>query len=426
MRLMLSATAALTLLALPAPALAAGALGSWHPVGETAAEHNGHSATLLYDGTVLVVGGQAFNSATPGGVEIFNPAQGTWTTAAPTAVARSRHAAIRLDDGRVLVIGGNRLAPDQPSLPVASAELFDPVAGSWSPAASMASARLQPTATLLGDGRVLVAGGGADAESATASAEIYDPATDRWTRAAPMTTPRIEASALLLRTGEVLVAGGASSAANQDGSFDTAELYDPRTDRWRPTPKMAAAHAGADSAVLGDGNVLLAGGLDYQGGYGIAVQATDLYNPAHNTWSSGPPLLVARGQAGGALLGNGSFLVVGGTSRSNARSESTAELLDPLAQRWTLLPLLPETRIGATVTAVPGDRALVVGGSRRQAAELFAPPARAAPGGSPALSSAIADNRPLLALTVLLLLGVAIQAGWKRRLGPSSRIRRAK
>ena len=417
MRRLLAATAALAILALPSPVLAGGAAGSWQMVGETAAEHNGHTATLLYDGTVLVVGGHAFNSATPGGVEIFNPARGRWTAGAPTAFARSGHAAVRLDDGRVLVVGGIRLALNEPYLPVAAAELFDPVAGTWSPAASMAGARLQPTATLLGDGRVLVAGGGSGGEAATASVEIYDPAADRWAPAAPMSTARVEASALLLRNGDVLVAGGASAAANQDGSLDTAEVYDPRSNRWKPTPEMTSAHAGADSAVLGDGTVLVAGGLDYQGGYGIAVQATDLYNPALNSWSSGPPLLVARGQAGGALLANGSFLVVGGRSRSNARSESTAELFDPLAKRWRLLPLLPETRVGSTVTAVPGGRALVVGGSSRQAAELFAPPARAEPGVPATTASTIAANRPLLALTALLLLALAVQAGWKRRRG---------
>jgi hypothetical protein len=261
---------------------------------------------------------------------------------------------------------------------------------------------------------VLVAGGGTGGESVTASAEVYDPAGDRWSLVAPMSTPRVEASALLLRNSRVLVAGGTDKVANQDGSLDSAELYNPGSDSWSPTPRMPAAHAGADATVLGDGRALVAGGFDYQGGFGIAVPATDIYNPVANRWSSGPPLLVPRGLAGSAMLSDGRFLVVGGISRSSASAESSAELFDPAARTWILLPRLPDDRIGATVTALPDGRALVVGGGRLQVAELFVPAPPAALGQDTTLGAAIGQNRILVAATGLLLLLVAGQAAWRR------------
>ena len=105
------------------------------------------------------------------------------------------------------------------------------------------------------------------------------------------------------------MAGGAAAAENQDRSLDSAELYDPTADRWLPAPNMPTAHAGAAAGLLGDGTVIVAGGLDFQGGFGIPVQAADLYDPGRNSWEAVAPLQVARGQPGATLLGDGSLLV---------------------------------------------------------------------------------------------------------------------
>ena len=131
----------------------------------------------------------------------------------------------------------------------------------------MAVARIEPTLTVLPDSRVLVAGGSLGGEQATATAELFDPVTNRWSPAPPMSTPRMEHAAVLLHTGKVLVAGGITSSVNLDGSLATAELYDYRVDRWMPAPPMPTGHAGAVAGVLGDGEALIAGGLNYQGGF---------------------------------------------------------------------------------------------------------------------------------------------------------------
>lgn len=399
---------------LAAPVSAADASGSWRPAGTTATQHEGHTATLLNDGTVLVAGGGP--SGDPGtAVEIYDPAANSWVAGPPMATPRTGHTAVRLDDGRVLVIGGMNAGRDAPDTPVASGELYDPATHSWSTAGSMAQARFQPTATVLPDGRVLVTGGYAGAGQVTATAELFDPLGGRWSPAAPMATPRTEHVALLLHNGKVLVAGGVATGDNPDGSLASAELYDFAGNRWDAAAKMPAGHAGPVAAVLRNGDALVAGGVDYQGGFGMAVQAVDLYQPARNAWVASTPLRVARGLAGGALLGNGYLLVGGGTGiRTGLQADSTGEIFDPATRHWSMVARLPDPRIGETITALRENQALLVGGSRQQTAErfVFTPPVLL---GTPAtLTGALAANRPLVLLSALLLLAVIAQLGWRR------------
>jgi len=406
-----AAVLAAWLLTLPAiPALAAEVI--WKPAGETASEHLDQTATLLHDGRVLVVGGHQYNSGSPSPVELYDPASGSWKPGPPTGEPRSGHAAVRLDDGRVLVAGGVADLPDGQRW-LASAELFDPRSDSWSPAASMAAARYHPTLTVLPDGRVLVAGG-ADADEVTAAAEVYDPVADRWSPVPPMSTPRMDAAALLLRTGQVLVAGGQADTT-ESTSLNSAELFDYRTDGWRPAPNLRGGHADAIAAVMPDGSALVAGGFDFAGGFRLATSAAEYYDPVGARWSAGPPLQLARGLAGYARLGDGSVLAVGGQSRvANVRTEATGEVLDPRSRRWTLLPSSGLLREQPTVTALLSGAALVVGGGREQAAQLYLP-AAAPPGTAETLGQALAGNGWLLLATGGLILAVLAQLGWRRR-----------
>ena len=141
--------------------------GTWSPAAPMSHARNGHTATLLGDGRVLVAGGDNTGSASLASAELFDPVMGTWSPAAPMSHARTDHTATLLGDGWVLVAGG-----DDGSGYLASAELFDPVTGTWSPAGTMYAARSFHTATLLGDGRVLVAGGNGPGAS-LGSVEVY-------------------------------------------------------------------------------------------------------------------------------------------------------------------------------------------------------------------------------------------------------------
>ena len=205
---------------------------TWSATGPLAQGRGGHTATLLPDGRVLVAGGYAVAAdrskpdSVLGSAEIYDPATGTWSATGPLAEGRSDHTATLLADGRVLVAGGyvvccGSLRPDRA---VGSAEVYDPATGTWSATGPLAEGRGRHTATLLSDGRVLVAGGCADSLLALASAELYDPMRRSWTAAASMDEGRCGFAAVLLKDATVLVAGG---YIGEFGSPSPTELYDP-------------------------------------------------------------------------------------------------------------------------------------------------------------------------------------------------------
>jgi hypothetical protein len=142
--------------------------------------HSYHTATLLADGRVLIAGGTANDAGVLASAEVYDPKAGKFTATGSMATARYSHTATLLSDGRVLILGGFG-ATSVPSsgcclgttlpTPLASAELYDPATGRFSPAGSMTTAREGHTATLLADGRVLIAGGW----DGVSSAELYQP-----------------------------------------------------------------------------------------------------------------------------------------------------------------------------------------------------------------------------------------------------------
>jgi N-acetylneuraminic acid mutarotase len=208
----------------------------WTPARAMAQTRVDHTATLLPNGKVLVVGGLSapFPSSSLASAELYDPTTNAWTPAARMSAGRSRHTATLLPDGRVLVVGGLSVTlrdggvfPNQP----VSAEIYNPLTNSWSATVPMSLYRLDQTATPLRDGRVLVAGG-QDGLMNFSSSEIYDPGQDRWYATASMTTGRIGHTATLLLNGDVLVSGGVSRTAPSYESIplSSAEVYDPRVD----------------------------------------------------------------------------------------------------------------------------------------------------------------------------------------------------
>lgn len=395
----------------PVAGLAATSIGDWQPTGRMDAIHAAHSATLLADGTVLVAGGDGGSSPTAD-AELYNPNRHTWTTVAPMASDRGRHTATLLKDGRVLVVGGydghDRLVEP---------ELYLPDTRAWAPAQPLHLNRSRHTATLLQDGRVLVAGG-SDRDSATATTELYLPATGQWQSGPAMNQARLDHVAALLTDGRVLVAGGASRASNPDLALDTAELFDPATGRWTPIPPMGTVRASAFAARLPSGEVVIAGGFDYPGGFTVPTNTISLFNPATSQWADGPPMIAARGRSSGAVLAGGGLLMAGGfNSRQTFRSDATAEIWVPGTSRWTLLPLLGVRRIDATVTALPDGDALVAGGFREATAQLYLPaaPSRSAGGIAAAAHGLPPTTLGLLAFTALLGLAVAGRSIARRR-----------
>ena len=311
------------------------------------------TATLLADGKVLVAGGSNSRDflAT---AELYDPGSGTWTATRNMVTPRAGHSATLLPDGKVLVAGGLGKATQNTdgriSDALSSAELYDPTTGFWTATGSMATTRQWFTATLLPDGKVLVAGGGNRNKVILASAELYDPGAGTWTATWSMGTQRYDYATTLLPDGKVLVAGGADSPDLISGNMlDSAELYDPARGTWAATGKMVTTHTNNTATVLRDGRVLVG-------------NKAELYDPVTGSWTA----------TGGGwccspamLLADGRVLVVGPTLVGDAAVGTSVELYDPSTGSWTTAGKgdMGTPRFGGySTTLLPDGKILVAGG----------------------------------------------------------------
>ena len=221
------------------------------------------TATTLTDGTVLIAGGfNTHRGRTQATAEVYDPKTQVFTPAAG-AMAEDRfgHDAVRLADGRVLIVGGTHWFVRRPGVPLASAEIYDPATGRFHPThGPMAFARDRPTATLLPDGTVLVAGGQNGAEEPV-QAELFDPKSETFrTLPSPLTAPRMAHSAAVLPGGRVLLSGGWSvPLAATTGSV---EMFDPKTQTFTAAPPLPVGAHDQALLVFPSGLVLIAGGKD--------------------------------------------------------------------------------------------------------------------------------------------------------------------
>ena len=197
------------------------ATNTWAATGSMATPRYYHVANALPNGKVLVTGG--FSSTGVATAEQYDPATGTWAAAGSMTVARWEHAATLLADGKVLVSGGINDASGKAT--VGTAELYDPSANSWSVVGSMAQPRNRHSASVLSNGKVLVVGGvelgAVGGETVIATAELYDPVAKTWSLAGAMSAPREKQAATVLTNGQVLFSGGVKTTT----AVTTVELY---------------------------------------------------------------------------------------------------------------------------------------------------------------------------------------------------------
>jgi N-acetylneuraminic acid mutarotase len=337
--------------------------GSWAATGSLATARYDHTATLLLDGRVLVVGGARGNGDAQSGLasaELYDPATRSWTKTGSMAASRTEFTATLLLDGRVLVVGGNPYEPlagcDTPSCSAeqATAELFDPKTGRWSATGHMSVGRAGHTATRLADGRVLVAGGVGGGISLR-STDIYAPATGTWSKTGAMAAGRAGHGAVALADGSVLVAGG----FGETGPLGTAERYDPTKGTWAAAGTLPGVSIGT-ATLLSDGRVLLAGGDT-----GLAQpHSADLFDPTSDSWSATGSMITARQSHVTVLLPDGRVLAAGGWNVTQSATSflNTAEIYDPTTGTWTATASTTVARAGATATALKDGTVLLVGG----------------------------------------------------------------
>ena len=318
-----------------------------------------HAAARLADGRVLVLGGYAAGSQTLASADLFDPKTGAFSPTAPMSTARaSGPAATRLADGRILVTGGwNGLTT------VVTAEHFDPATGTFSATGPMATGRIYATATLLADGRVLVTGGGGDS-GGLASAELFDPATGTWTAARSMATARTGHTATLLADGRVLIVGGTPNKTGApEGTspcLTSAEVFDPKTNAFKATGDMADARCGHAATLLADGRVLVTGG-DWVYGDPTSFASAEIYNPKTGRFSPTGPMAVPRIGQTETRLADGRILVAGGNDAAY-RPLASSELFDPKTGKFKPTGSMLDARTWYTATLLADGRVLVAGG----------------------------------------------------------------
>ncbi|WP_223763376.1 kelch repeat-containing protein [Corallococcus sp. AS-1-6] len=282
-----------------------------------------------------------------------------WKPVNPMQMRRTAHTATVLKDGRVLVVGGSSTGDSSAVSPTKTTELYTVASNIWSPGGNLRTARMAHTATLLRNGNVLVVGGRGPTGGALDSAEIYDVAANQWTEVSPMPGgARAGHAAVLLPSGMVLVTGGGFS--DFDG-LDTSELYDPDNDRWTNAGVLNRKRNTLTLTLL-DGGVAMAIGGFHRDGAETTAEVYNSYQP-----DGGWRLLsqrMGRGRNGHAstLLPSGEVLVTGSIAGSPATVLPTVDLFEPVSASWTPQADMREARFFHTATALPSGEVLVTGG----------------------------------------------------------------
>lgn len=319
---------------------------TWIAAGNLNTARLGHTATLLLNGKVLVVGG--YNGSNDlASAELYDPSTNAWTYTGSLTTARQDHTATLLQNGKVLVVAGKN-----GSIELDSAELYDPSSETWSSASHLLGTRRSQSAILLPNGKVFVAGGWSHSVIIDRTA-LYDPTTNTWSNGASLITGRVANTTTLLPNGKVLVAGGFPDSSTE--ILNSTELYNPATNTWSSAAPLTTRRASATETLLPSGKVLLQGG----DGPFAYISTAELYDPVANTWSGTEALGTVREAERATLLQNGKVLVSGNFIREN----KTTELYDPANGTWSDAASFNEVRWAHTATLLPSGKVLAAGGA---------------------------------------------------------------
>ncbi|MCI0485860.1 MAG: zf-HC2 domain-containing protein [Blastocatellia bacterium] len=330
------------------------ATGSLKPAGTMNDARFSHTATLLSDGRVLVAGGRERRDVILASAELYDPATRRFTPTGSMTTRRVGHTATLLPDGKVLIAGGSSKEFYHGAL--ASAELYDPATGRFTPTGNMTATRLAHEATLLPDGRVLITGGQSADWNKLASAEVYDPTTGVFIPTSSMKASRADHTATLLKDGRVLITGGSSGSYFSESIVASAEVYDPIKGSFAPTGSMAAARHKHSAEMLPDGRVIILGGADSRNLQTLYASA-ELYDTDTGAFAATGNMRTSRYKIRDAvvLLNDGKALIAGGGAR--------VEVYDPTTGIFgAVAGGTGAPRYYSTATRLANGEVLIVGG----------------------------------------------------------------
>jgi Bacterial Ig-like domain (group 3)/Galactose oxidase, central domain/Kelch motif len=333
---------------------------------------------------ILLAGGVS-GGAPSSSAEVYDTLNNSIVPIAALNTARSQHTATALANGKILIAGGQVSSPTGFSA-TATAELYDPNTQTFTALQGarscpgvpgcMSQARWGHSATLLPDGRVLIAGGADALESGTTNtAELYDPATQTFTLTGPMATQRIFHTAAWIPSEKKVLISGGYLVPFPDQALDTSEYFDPATGQFSPGPMLPVALASPASVSTGPCVFCLIGGMDFAAD---PINNFSIFSAQTAGWASAGTLNTPRSQFAAIPLGTSGLLVTGGSTRDTAGHDhvsATAEVNSLSSNAWqgwkfannaSTCPgaagCMAVARANHTASVLPDGRILLAGG----------------------------------------------------------------
>ncbi|BDA45943.1 probable Kelch-like protein 17 [Coccomyxa sp. Obi] len=335
----------------------------------------------LQNYTVLAAGGSNFDSADfIDSAELYSSTTGDWTATGALTTPQALYNIVRLLDGQALLAGGLLALGTGADNPATNTtQLYNATSGSWAKTGEMTTPRTSFQMVVLQNGDVLAAGGCVDLYvidprcDTQASAEVFSPSTGTWTPTGSMTTPRVFFQMVALPDNTVLAAGGFEvvppGTSGTAVFLNSSEIYDPMTGKWTSTGSMSTPRGAFQMVVLPNGTALAAGGTpdNLNTATPVSLNSSEIYDPATGRWTATGSMLSGRVQFQMVRLLNGNALAVNGIDYSTSSSLKSAEVYDYNTGMWSATGALydPPGRTGRSsfsMVALPDGNALAASG----------------------------------------------------------------
>lgn len=341
-------------------------IASLKKTGNSVVQRFSHTAQLLPNGKVLIAGGLPMTGRPVylDSAELYDPETGKFTLTGKMHERRCHLESVLLKDGRVLIVGGvdDRLRVN-PNGNLRYAEIYDYRTGKFSKTGHVNIPRKSShTLTLLKDGKVLLAGGITPTDKD--NCEIYNPKTGKFKLIQNMNYVRWDHTSTLLKDGQVLITGG--NTMIKDGIIsNTAEIYDPKTNKFTKTESMHYARREHVAVLLKDGRVLVVGGQRTAKNVqddDLTVKNMEIYNPKTGKFEAPIKMSEKFPFPTITLLKNGKVLIIGAANKIGTSSGNFAQIYDPVKNTFEKFENREINRGSTTLTLLKDERVLMVGG----------------------------------------------------------------